>query len=125
MRREESDSENSAPDDQLLDDVGRLKMNKLQWSADLVDTMIMAIVGPMISGVRYDAELAAMNERPVQSLVGTDALGRDLFTASGMGRDFVDTASAAVIDFTIGVLYGGTPASSKEVDAIMMRIANY
>ncbi len=132
VRREESDSEKiQRPTISYWSDVWRrLKMNKLAMVGltIVVITMIMAIVGPMISGVRYDAQnFAAMNERPgAEFWFGTDALGRDLFTRVWYGTRFSLTIgiTAAVIDFTIGVLYGGIAGIVKgRVDAIMMRIA--
>src|SRR5699024_7729350 len=91
----------------------RLKKNKLAMTGlvFLVILGIMAIIGPMLSPYSV-----ADQNRPNQFLppsadhwFGTDALGRDVVTRTWYGARislFVGLM-AALIDFFVGVIYGG------------------
>lgn len=108
----------------------RLKLNKLAMAGlvILIILGIMSIIGPYMSDFSYyEQDYSAINLRPNKSYwFGTDELGRDLFSRVWLGTRyslFIGIA-AALIDFGIGVIYGGIAGmASKRVDAIMMRIA--
>jgi len=108
----------------------RLKMNHLAMTGLFIVVLfaIMAFVGTKINGFTYfQQDYTLINLKPNSvHWFGTDDLGRDLFTRTWFGVRyslFIGVAAAA-IDFTIGVLYGGTAGiASRKVDAIMMRIA--
>lgn len=88
-----------------------------------------AIAGPFWSGYTYyDIDLAHDNLPPsAEHWLGTDDLGRDLFTRAWYGARislFVGI-SAALIDLFIGVFWGGVAAfSHPRIDDLMMRIAD-
>ena len=108
----------------------RLKMNHLAMTGLwlVVICGIMAFVGTEINGFKYfEQNYSLINMKPDGvHWFGTDELGRDLFTRTWFGVRyslFIGIAAAAV-DFTIGVLYGGTAGIAKrKVDAVMMRVA--
>lgn len=108
----------------------RLRKNKLAMSGLVLIILLlfMAIVGPMISGYTYNQQnLDMINKRPNGiNWFGTDELGRDLFTRVWKGTRYSLLIGflAAIIDFTIGVAYGGIAGmSNRKIDAIMMRFA--
>jgi oligopeptide transport system permease protein len=88
-----------------------------------------AITIPLISQYTYyDIDLSNANRPPsLAHWFGTDDLGRDMFIRLWWGARislFVGVA-AALIDLTIGMLWGGVAAlSGGKVDEIMMRIAD-
>lgn len=108
----------------------RLKMNHLAMTGlgVVVIFAIMAFVGTQINGFKYfEQNYNLINVKPNSvHWFGTDELGRDLFTRVWFGVRyslFIGVAAAA-IDFTIGVLYGGTAGiTSRRIDSVMMRIA--
>lgn len=108
----------------------RLKANKLALIglSFIVILVIMAIIGPHLNGYTYDEmDFEKKNVKPnLEHWFGTDSLGRDLFTRAWSGARislFIGLA-AAVIDFLIGVLYGGISAlRGGRTDNVMMRIA--
>ncbi|MFH5778762.1 ABC transporter permease [Heyndrickxia sp. FSL K6-6286] len=108
----------------------RLKANKLALVGMIIIALliIMAIIGPHLNGYKYDEmHLDQKNLKPsAEHWFGTDTLGRDLFTRAWSGARislFIGLA-AAVIDFIIGVIYGGISAlRGGRTDNIMMRIA--
>lgn len=108
----------------------RLKMNRLAMTGLWLVAFcaVMAFVGTKINGFSYfEQNYSLINVKPDSvHWFGTDELGRDLFTRTWFGVRyslFIGVA-AAFIDFTIGVLYGGTAGiTSRRTDAIMMRIA--
>ncbi len=108
----------------------RLKQNKLAMTGLvlLIILTIMSIVGPQISGYKYyEQNLKKINVKPNKEYwFGTDELGRDLFSRTWLGTRYslIIGILAALIDFSIGVLYGGIAGmASPKVDSIMMRIA--
>ena len=108
----------------------RLLQNKLAMTGlvMIIIMVIMAFVGPMITGMDYSTtDLANMNQKPGGSaFFGTDILGRDLFTrvCFGIRYSLLIGILAAAFDFFIGVVYGGIAGmASSRVDTIMMRIA--
>jgi len=108
----------------------RLKMNKLAMAGLIILIImgIMSIIGPHLSGFDYkEQDYSQVNIRPNSTYwFGTDELGRDLFSRAWLGTRYslLIGIAAALIDFGIGVIYGGIAGiSSRKVDAIMMRIA--
>jgi dipeptide transport system permease protein len=87
----------------------------------------MAIFGPIISPHTVDyQELVNQNQPPSgKHWFGTDELGRDVFTRTWHGARislFVGIA-AALIDFVIGVIYGGIAGyKGGRTDHYMMRV---
>ncbi|MFD2444734.1 ABC transporter permease [Bacillus sp. CGMCC 1.16607] len=108
----------------------RLKENKLAMFGLIVIVLlvIMAIVGPYLSGYTYyEQDFSRKNLRPnAEHWFGTDSSGRDLFTRAWYGARislFIGLMAAA-IDFVIGVIYGGVSAiRGGKVDNFMMRFA--
>ncbi|GEN33466.1 MULTISPECIES: ABC transporter permease [Aneurinibacillus] len=108
----------------------RLKLNKLAMAGlfIIIVLVIMAIIGPMISGYTYyKQDFTARNLRPsAEHWFGTDSSGRDIFTRIWYGAriSLFIGVMAAFIDFVIGVIYGGISGlKGGRVDNIMMRIA--
>lgn len=107
----------------------RLVKNKLAISAFvfLVLLIIMAIIGPIISPHSItEQKLMNQNQPPSSEYwFGTDNLGRDIFSRTWYGARislFVGIV-AAIIDFIIGVLYGGFSGyKGGKIDHFMMRI---
>ncbi|TCJ03686.1 ABC transporter permease [Cytobacillus praedii] len=106
----------------------RLLKNKLAMAGltFLILLIVMAIFGPIISP--HDAaeqKLVNQNLPPSSKhWFGTDELGRDVFSRTWLGARislFVGTV-AALIDFLIGVVYGGIAGyKGGKADNIMMR----
>lgn len=108
----------------------RLRQNKLAMFGLIVITVlvIMAIVGPHLTGYTYySQDLQSQNLRPsFKHWFGTDSVGRDLFTRTWYGARYslFIGIMAALIDFLIGVVYGGIAGfKGGTVDNVMMRIA--
>lgn len=93
----------------------------------LLALLVMAIFGPALSGWSVTAQdLKSQNMPPsAQHWFGTDELGRDIFVRSWYGARislFVGFM-AALIDFVIGVSYGGYSGyKGGKTDIAMMRI---
>lgn len=91
--------------------------------------ILIALFGPIFSGhTYYDITLSAKNLEPNSNyLLGTDDLGRDLFTRCCYGIRislFVGIA-AALIDMFIGVLWGSVAGfCGGHIDNLMMRVAD-
>lgn len=108
----------------------RLKQNKLAMSglAIIVFMIIMATIGTEINGFKYFKQnYNLINEHPNSVYwFGTDELGRDMFTRVWYGSRYslLIGILATLIDFIIGVSYGGIAGmATRKVDAVMMRIA--
>lgn len=108
----------------------RLKQNRLAMIGlmILIIISIMSVAGTQISGYRYyEQDLTKINQAPGSDYwFGTDELGRDLFSRVWLGARYslIIGICAALIDFLIGVIYGGIAGmTSHGTDAVMMRIA--
>lgn len=107
----------------------RLRKNKLAMSGlvFLILLTFMAIFGPILSPYEVTAtDLRSQNLAPNAShWFGTDEMGRDVFTRTWYGARislFVGVM-AALIDFFIGIIYGGVSGyKGGRTDSIMMRI---
>ncbi|KPB05219.1 ABC transporter permease [Bacillus sp. CHD6a] len=107
----------------------RLLQNKLAMAGlvFLVFLTIMAILGPILSPYSVtETNLPNQNQPPsFTHLFGTDELGRDVFTRTWYGARislFVGLM-AALIDFIIGVVYGGIAGyKGGKTDNAMMRV---
>ena len=95
----------------------------------LTTIISMAILGPMISEYSYyTINLEAKNQAP-SSLYwfGTDDLGRDLFTRVWYGARISLSIGvlAAIIDITVGVIWGSVAAYwGGKVEEVMMRLVD-
>ncbi|RWR12901.1 ABC transporter permease [Siminovitchia fortis] len=108
----------------------RLVENKLAMLGLIVIILltIMAIIGPHLNEYTYyEQDFTKKNVKPnAEHWFGTDTAGRDLFTRSWYGAriSLFIGVMAALIDFLIGVTYGGISAiKGGRVDNAMMRIA--
>ncbi|PPA69829.1 ABC transporter permease [Jeotgalibacillus proteolyticus] len=107
----------------------RLLKNKLAMGGlvFLVLLALMAIFGPLLTPHSPTAQnLPNQNQAPsMNHYFGTDNLGRDVFTRTWYGARislFVGLA-AALIDFFIGIIYGGVAGyKGGRTDSVMMRI---
>jgi dipeptide transport system permease protein len=107
----------------------RLLKNKLAMAGFVFLTLLitMAVIGPIISPHDVTKQtLASQNLPPTsQHWFGTDDLGRDVFTRTWYGARislFVGFM-AALIDFVIGIIYGGIAGyKGGKTDNVMMRI---
>ncbi len=109
----------------------RLKQNKLAMVGLWVLLLLtmMAIIGPSLNGnTYYDTNLKLKNLAPSGDYwFGTDDLGRDMFTRVWYGAriSLFIGLSAAIIDFIVGIVWGGFAAYyGGRVDEILMRIAD-
>lgn len=108
----------------------RLKMNKLAMAGlgIIVLLVLMAVIGPHISGYTYDKQnFAEKNMYPNGAhWFGTDSSGRDIFTRIWYGAriSLFIGVMAALIDFVLGVIYGGIAGlRGGRTDNVMMRMA--
>lgn len=109
----------------------RLRGNKLALAGLVIIIIlgIMAIAGPIISPHDYAKQSMITKNQPpsAENWFGTDDFGRDVFTRVWHGARislFVGLM-AALIDFFIGVLYGGIAGYlGGRVDNIMMRFVD-
>lgn len=109
----------------------RLRSNKLALAGLVIIILLvaMAFVGPAISGHEYSKQSILSKNKPPSETnwFGTDDFGRDVFTRVWYGARislFVGL-TAALIDFFIGVLYGGIAGYlGGRVDNIMMRFVD-
>lgn len=107
----------------------RLRKNKLAMSGMvfLFILALLAILGPIISPHSVTSiSLPNQNQPPSWThWFGTDELGRDVFTRTWYGARislFVGLM-AALIDFFVGVIYGGISGyKGGKTDNVMMRI---
>ncbi len=107
----------------------RFKGNKVALIAMfiLLILTIMVIIGPEISGYKFESvDKAARNQAPSSShWFGTDKLGRDLFARVWVGGrvSIIIGIAGALISSVIGCIYGGIAAYfGGKIDNIMMRI---
>lgn len=107
----------------------RLRKNKLAM-AGLIFLMLLtlcAVFGPILSPHSViGTDLPNQNKAPsAEHWFGTDEMGRDVFTRTWYGARislFVGVM-AALIDFFIGIIYGGISGyKGGRTDTIMMRI---
>ncbi len=109
----------------------RFRKNKLAivGVVILIILIVLAIFGPYMTGFDYRTnDLANKNLPPsADHWFGTDDLGRDVFTRTWIGARisiFIGVA-AALIDLTIGVIWGGIAGfKGGRVDEFMMRTAD-
>ncbi|MFS0863349.1 ABC transporter permease [Fredinandcohnia sp. 179-A 10B2 NHS] len=108
----------------------RLKENKLAIIGLIIIIVIgiMAIIGPYLNGYTYyEQDFTKKNLRPNgEHWFGTDSSGRDLFTRAWYGAriSLFIGIMAALIDFIMGVIYGGISGiRGGKVDNFMMRVA--
>ncbi|GIM47117.1 dipeptide transport system permease protein DppC [Collibacillus ludicampi] len=106
----------------------RLKKNKLAMLGlvMLIFLTVMAIIGPFLQKYGYDVQdLSVRNQAPsAQHWFGTDDFGRDLWVRVWWGTriSLFIGIMAALMDFFIGVLYGGISAYyGGKVDDVMQR----
>ncbi|WP_175989377.1 ABC transporter permease [Bacillus sp. Marseille-Q1617] len=107
----------------------RLLKNKLAMLGFvfLILLIFMAVMGPIISPHDVTKQTLASQNLPPSSQhwFGTDDLGRDVFTRTWYGARislFVGFM-AALIDFVIGIIYGGVAGyKGGKTDSVMMRI---
>ncbi|WP_427340261.1 ABC transporter permease [Caloranaerobacter sp. DY30410] len=107
----------------------RLKENKLAIASMiiLILLMLLSVVGPYMQPYTYDEQdFMSINKPPsAEHWFGTDALGRDIFVRCWMGARvslFIGFMTA-ILNFTIGVIYGGVSGYlGGNVDIVMMRI---
>ena len=110
------------------DEWRRFRSNKVAMVSAVILTIIilMAILQPMFSPYDYDTQdLFSINQGPsAEHIFGTDNLGRDIFTRCWEGAR-VSLAIAfvvAVLNGTIGILYGGIAGYFGGLaDNLMMR----
>ena len=95
----------------------------------IIAMALTSILVPMFSPYSYDGmNLTAMNQGPsLQHPCGTDQMGRDLFIRILYGARISLTIGlvAALINFVIGVIYGGLSGYiGGRTDMILMRIVD-
>ncbi|MGP1906976.1 ABC transporter permease [Metabacillus sp. JX24] len=107
----------------------RLRKNKLAMTGliFLIFITLMAIFGPLISPHSVRTQVLTDQNLPPSAKYwfGTDELGRDVFTRTWYGAriSLFVAAIAALIDFAIGVLYGGIAGyKGGKTDHYMMRV---
>lgn len=107
----------------------RLKKNKLAMSGliFLIFLALMAIFGPMLSPYSVNtSDLPNQYKSPSwEHWFGTDSHGRDVFTRTWLGAriSLFIGLMAALIDVTIGIVYGGISGyKGGRTDNIMMRL---
>lgn len=109
----------------------RLKANRLAMTGlgILIFITFTAIFGPLFSPYSYsDQSLLMANQSPSgDHWFGTDNLGRDLFirVVYGARISIAIGIVASMINFFVGVIYGGISGyMGGRVDSIMMRIVD-
>ena len=109
----------------------RLKKNRLAVAGGIIICLIAlwALIGPAFSPYTYDGQnFAEANAAPsVRHWFGTDSLGRDLYTRVLYGARISLSIGivAALINVTIGVIYGGIAGFvGGKTDRIMMHIVD-
>jgi len=109
----------------------RLCRNKVAMTGlfILVFLILFAVFGPMFSSYTYyETHLQYKNLSPCKAhFFGTDELGRSIFVRICWGAriSLFIGISAALIDMTLGVLYGGFAALwGGKIEEVLMRIAD-
>lgn len=109
----------------------RLQKNKMAMAGlyIVVFVILIAAIGPVLSHASYsDQDLSQANQSPsVEHWFGTDNLGRDLFIRVLYGARISMSIGivASLLNFTVGVLYGGIAGfSGGKVDRYMMNIVD-
>jgi len=113
-------------------DAWRRLRKSLMAMVGIVTIVVMvaaALVGPYLLPYSYtDMDLSRTNERPTADhWFGTDNLGRDLLARCLMGAriSLLVGISAALMNLTIGVLYGGVSGMlGGAADTVMMRVVD-
>jgi oligopeptide transport system permease protein len=109
----------------------RLKKDKLAMMGLITIIVIfaIAIVGPWLTDITYsDQDLSRANETPSgEHWFGTDNFGRDMYirVLYGARISLLVAVVATVVNFFIGVLYGGISGyAGGRVDNILMRLVD-
>jgi dipeptide transport system permease protein len=109
----------------------RLRKNKLAIAGLIVILLVaaLAIFGPYITTQSYSKQSLLQGNQPpsAEHWFGTDDLGRDVFARILYGAriSLFIGLMAAMIDFFIGVIYGGISGYfGGRVDNVMMRIVD-
>ncbi|MCC5466367.1 ABC transporter permease [Pelosinus baikalensis] len=109
----------------------RLQKNKMAMAGlyIVVFVILIAAIGPVLSQASYsDQDLSQANQSPsIEHWFGTDNLGRDLFIRVLYGARISMSIGivASLLNFTVGVLYGGIAGfSGGKVDRYMMNIVD-
>lgn len=109
----------------------RFRKNKLAMFGVVMLIMLifMAIFGPYMTGYDYASnDLMNTNKAPsADHWFGTDDLGRDVFTRTWEGAriSLFIGVMAAIIDFVIGIFWGGLSGyKGGRTDELMMRTAD-
>jgi len=109
----------------------RLRKNKLAvfGAALLLFVVLLSTFAPFFTGYTYDEQDLALNASAPSRAhwLGTDPLGRDLFTRILYGGrvSLLVGVAATSVSLLIGVLYGATAGYlGGRVDQIMMRIVD-
>lgn len=125
----------------MQDAMRRLLKNRVAivCAALIVILMIVSIVAPMVSAFDYREQHYGHTNAPMGTvcdddtgtgfghthIFGTDTLGRDIYTRIWMGGriSLLIAFSTAIIDFFLGVIYGGVSGYfGGTTDIIMMRL---
>ncbi len=125
----------------LQDAMRRLRMNKVAMFCAVVIVLLVlaSLIAPMVSPFDYREQHYDHINAPMgfvcdaeesngcghAHIFGTDTLGRDIFTRVWMGGrvSLMIAFSCAIVDFLVGVIYGGISGYfGKTTDIIMMRI---
>lgn len=109
----------------------RLKLNKVAVFSlyTLIFLIVVAVFGPMLIKFDYATQNYKMSNINPNSTYwfGTDALGRDLFSRILWGARISLSVGvvSAIINFVIGVIYGGISGFyGGTIDMLMMRIVD-
>jgi len=107
----------------------RLKQNKIAMVSliVLIFICIMCIIGPFLTPYKFMVnDSKVLNQAPnIEHYFGTDDIGRDIFARVWVGGrvSMMIGILGALVDTTIGILYGGISGYfGGIVDDIMMRI---
>lgn len=109
----------------------RLKLNKVAVFAFymLIALVLIAIIGPLICKFDYSTTDMMRTDASPSTLhwFGTDDLGRDLFARTLWGARISLSVGfvSAIINFVIGIVYGGISGFyGGAIDMLMMRIVD-